>query len=125
GQWQGAVTKRLSTYEITRFKEPEELARAVAAQWLKEVEALGGGAAPYGVALSGGRIAGRFLAAVTEMAKSRRRFLDRVHFFWGDERCVAPTDPESNFRLARELLLAPLAISDSRIHRLRGEAPPD
>src|SRR5215468_4297147 len=30
---------------------------------------------------------------------------DRVHIFFGDERCVPPTDPDSNFRMAREALL--------------------
>ena len=45
----------------------------------------------------------------------------RVHFFWSDERHVAPDHPESNFRMAREAMLAPLAIADANIHRMRGE----
>ena len=47
-----------------------------------------------------------------------------VHFFWADERCVPPNDAESNFRVARELLLIPLKIPDDHIHRIRGEESP-
>ena len=34
-------------------------------------------------------------------------------------------DQESNFRLANELLFAPLKISENQIHRIRGELPPE
>jgi 6-phosphogluconolactonase len=47
-----------------------------------------------------------------------------VHFFWADERCEPPTDPDSNFKLASELLFAPLKIPASQIHRIRGEDSP-
>ena len=73
-----------------------------------------------------------FLLAVVELAKTRKigdgsaRFrLANVQFFWADERCVPPDDTESNFRLANELLFAPLKISESQIHRIRGELPPE
>jgi 6-phosphogluconolactonase len=44
-----------------------------------------------------------------------------VHFWFGDERCVEPDDPESNFRLVQETLVVPGA----EIHRCRGELGPD
>src|SRR5207253_7567562 len=46
---------------------------------------------------------------------------ERVRFTFGDERCVPPNDPESNFRMAREALFAPCAVPDSSILRMRGE----
>lgn len=42
---------------------------------------------------------------------------DRVHIFWGDERCVPPEDPRSNYRLAREALLDSVPIPGENIHR--------
>lgn len=45
-----------------------------------------------------------------------------TEFFWGDERSVPPDHPDSNFRMAREAMLAPLGVPDARIHRMRGEA---
>ena len=80
---------------------------------------------PYCVALSGGRIAKRFCSAVANLAKTRPSLFGSVHFFWGDERCVPPTDPESNFALAQELLLRPLQVPEQQIHRIRGEERPE
>ncbi len=48
----------------------------------------------------------------------------RVDVFWGDERCVPPDHPESNFRLARQALLSRVPIPGDRIHRVRGEDEP-
>lgn len=48
---------------------------------------------------------------------------ERVHLFWGDERAVPPDDPASNYRLARETLLAGRP-GRARVHRILGELPP-
>jgi 6-phosphogluconolactonase len=47
----------------------------------------------------------------------------RVELFFGDERCVSPDDPDSNYRAAREALLDPLGVPPSRAHRMEGERP--
>jgi 6-phosphogluconolactonase len=47
----------------------------------------------------------------------------KVEFFWGDERVVAPDDPKSNFRMAREAMLDKLKIPAAHIHRIRAEEP--
>jgi 6-phosphogluconolactonase len=47
-----------------------------------------------------------------------------VHFTFGDERCVPPDDPESNFRMARESLFVPGAVPDESVARMRGEIDP-
>jgi 6-phosphogluconolactonase len=71
--------------------------------------------------LSGGRIAREFFAEIARQAAERS--ISSVHFFWADERCVPPTDPESNFAMANELLFQPLNVPAAQIHRLRGEGP--
>jgi len=48
----------------------------------------------------------------------------RVDFFWGDERCVPPDHPESNYRMARETLLDAIEPDPARVHRMLGEAEP-
>lgn len=48
-----------------------------------------------------------------------------IHVFWVDERCVPPTDDQSNYKLAREAWLAPAGIPDINIHRILGELPPE
>ena len=49
---------------------------------------------------------------------------DRVHFTFGDERCVPPDDPQSNFRMARESLFVLAAVPQKSIARMRGEIDP-
>lgn len=50
---------------------------------------------------------------------------DRVHLFWVDERAVPPTDPQSNFKLADELLIRPGKLLSANIHRILAELPPE
>src|SRR5215469_1181157 len=40
-----------------------------------------------------------------------------VHFFWGDERCVPPDDPASNFGMAHQAMLSRLALRPEQVHR--------
>jgi 6-phosphogluconolactonase len=47
-----------------------------------------------------------------------------IHITFGDERCVPPDDQESNFRMARETLLAPAAVPEKSVLRMRGEIDP-
>ena len=49
---------------------------------------------------------------------------DRVDLFWGDERCVPPSDARSNFRMVQETLIQPAAIPPDNVHRIAGEAFP-
>jgi 6-phosphogluconolactonase len=48
----------------------------------------------------------------------------QVLLLWGDERCVPPENPLSNYRMVREVLLERVPIPPANIHRIRGEADP-
>ena len=95
---------KVKNFELISFASTDELARTVANAWLDEIESANRAGKTHCVALSGGRIAQKFFAATVEQAKTRAVSFAHVHFFWADERCVPPTDPESNFKLASELL---------------------
>jgi 6-phosphogluconolactonase len=114
----------MPNHELFSFANDDALAGAVANRWLDELAVRADDPTPYCVALSGGRIAKKFFAAVAERAPTRSVSFGHVHFFWADERCVPPTDAESNFGLAKAHLLDPLAISPDKIHRVRGEISP-
>jgi 6-phosphogluconolactonase len=45
----------------------------------------------------------------------------RVLIFFGDERCVPPNHPESNYRMANEALLSRVPVPGDNIYRIRGE----
>jgi 6-phosphogluconolactonase len=111
--------------ELLSFPGPDALAAAAASAWVDEVESANRAGKSYSVALSGGRITEKFFISTAEKALARKVSFGRIHFFWADERCVPPDDPESNYKLADDLLFEPLKISDAQIHRLRGELPPE
>jgi 6-phosphogluconolactonase len=45
----------------------------------------------------------------------------RLHLFWGDERCVPPDDPASNYRMAQEALISRVPIPAQNVHRMPAE----
>jgi 6-phosphogluconolactonase len=114
----------MGAFELLRFPDPEHLAKVAASEWLKELQVISAQSKPFCVALSGGRIARAFLSAATALFQAQNPLLPSVHFFWGDERCVPPNDPESNFRLANETFLSPLQVPTGQVHRIRGEDSP-
>ncbi len=76
----------------------------------------------FRIALSGGNTPAPVYARVA--AEVHDFPWEKVRFTFGDERCVPPADPQSNFRMARENLFAPAAVPDKSIMRMRGEIDP-
>jgi 6-phosphogluconolactonase len=46
-----------------------------------------------------------------------------VHLFWGDDRCVPPEHPRSNFAMANTAFVSRVPIPPANVHRMRGELP--
>jgi 6-phosphogluconolactonase len=49
----------------------------------------------------------------------------KIHFFWGDERCVPPEYPDSNYRMAFESLLSKVPVPKENTHRIEAELEPE
>ncbi|WP_368662293.1 6-phosphogluconolactonase [Zobellia laminariae] len=82
------------------------------------------GGEPFHVALSGGSTP---KIVFDVLAKEFGASIDwkLVHFYWGDERCVLPTDDESNYKMTVEHLLSKIDIPEENIHRIKGENDPE
>jgi 6-phosphogluconolactonase len=78
----------------------------------------------FDIALAGGSTPRRLYELLAEPPYVDRIDWARVHVFWGDERCVRPDDPRSNYRMTRESLLDAVPIPEENIHRIRGEDEP-
>jgi len=76
----------------------------------------------FRIALSGGNTPRPVYARLATVAPDLPWELVRITF--GDERCVPPDDPQSNFRMARETLFVPAAVPEKSIMRMRGEIDP-
>jgi 6-phosphogluconolactonase len=76
------------------------------------------------IALSGGSTP---LVVFEELAAHYREAIpwSIVHLYWGDERCVPPDHPDSNFRMTNEHLLSHIDIPPQNIHRIHGEEEPE
>ena len=49
----------------------------------------------------------------------------KLHLYWVDERCVPPTDAESNYRMTNEALLAKVPLPAAQVYRMEGELDPE
>lgn len=78
----------------------------------------------FTVALAGGQTPGTLYSLLTSEAFTARIDWDKVHLFWGDERCVPPEHVESNYSMARHYLLNYAPIPEENIHRIQGELEP-
>jgi 6-phosphogluconolactonase len=72
----------------------------------------------FSIALPGGSVATTFFPRLARLDLD----WSRTDFFWGDERAVAPSDPDSNYGLARDLWLEPAGVPAARAHRMAAEA---
>ena len=76
----------------------------------------------FRIALSGGHTPAPVYARIAVEAHDLP--WESVRFTFGDERCVPPDDPQSNFRMARENLFVPAGVPEKSIMRMRGEIDP-
>ena len=105
--------------QLRLFSDPKETAAAFGRYLMHKLEDTD----VFHVALSGGSTPKLLFAYLAEHYADSDAW-SRLHVYWGDERCVAPDDEESNFRMTRELLLAKVDIPEQNIHRVRGEDTP-
>lgn len=79
------------------------------------------------IAVSGGTTPKTMFALLAD--KSQPYFArvpwEKLHLFWVDERCVGPTDPDSNYRMTNEALLTKVPLPVAQVHRMAGELEPE
>lgn len=73
----------------------------------------------FALALPGGSVA----SAVFPLLATASIDWAKVDLFWGDERAVPPDHPDSNYGLARALLLGPVEAAGATVHRMPADAP--
>lgn len=107
--------------DIRILEDDDEVARAAANYFvdlaLRSISNVG----RFSVVLSGGSTPRRaYELLATEDYRSRIAW-PKVHFFFGDERCVPVTDATSNYRMAHEAMISLLPIPKRNVHRIVGE----
>src|SRR5437867_12130990 len=110
--------------EVEVLPTREALMEAAAARFVSAAGAALRASGRFVVALAGGSTPKALYALLAGAPWAGRVDWSRVHIFWGDERCVPPDDPASNYRMTREALLAHVPVSEQNVHRIRGEDDP-
>ncbi len=103
------------------FPDLDRLAQAAAGRVLEVGNTAIAGRGAFTLVLSGGSTP----IPVYRLLRQQSQALDwdRVHVFWGDERCLPPGDSQSNYHQARQTLLAHTSITTENVHRIQGELP--
>lgn len=109
--------------EIIVCRDAAALARQGAEQFIACAGEAVARAGWFVVALSGGSTPAALYSLLAAEFRDRIDW-PRVHLFWGDERCVAPDHPDSNFRMTQEALLRKIRIPPENVHRMNGEISP-
>ena len=103
------------------YEDVTALTRAVAAHWIaaarESIEMHGG----FHVALAGGSTPGALyrLLATDELRHTPE--WGATHIYFGDERCVPPDHPDSNYLMADEAMLRHVDVPREQVHRIRAE----
>lgn len=111
------------SHSVRVFPDPEALAQNIAMILIKDLDRI----EPdhfYTIALSGGTTPEYIYHYLSEHYAARISW-EKLLVFWGDERCVPPEEPESNYRMAYESLLQNVPIPDANVFRIRGENEPE
>jgi 6-phosphogluconolactonase len=93
-----------------------------AARWIADLA--GHSRGRFAICLSGGSTPRRLYQLLAEAPYREAMPWDRVHWFWGDERFVPWDHPDSNYRMAREALLAHVPAPAENIHGIETTGDP-
>lgn len=111
--------------EIIVCEDPEDLSQQAAERFARLAAESVDRTGRFTVALSGGSTPKSVYARLATQEFQSKISWPQVCFFWGDERCVPPDHPESNFRMAREALLSKVPVLPENIYRMPGEKEPE
>lgn len=111
-----------NTTEVKIYKNPKKVYNSIAKNIVKLTQE--SNQKIFDIALSGGNSPkGLF----KQFSKKYHDLIpwERIHFWWGDERCVAPDSDQSNYKMANDYLFSRIEVPKSHIHRIRGEEDPE
>jgi len=98
-------------------------ARAGAEAFVAEARAAVEARGRFSVALSGGTAPREMYGLIGRDDFAARIPWEGVHLFWGDDRCVPPRHPRSNYAMAWDAFIRHVRIPHGNVHRIRGELP--
>ncbi|WP_340110809.1 6-phosphogluconolactonase [Maribellus mangrovi] len=108
--------------EVKIYKTPKKVYKGIAKSIIKLARE--SNQKVFDIALSGGNSPKGLFKKISKKYKDEIPW-ERIHLWWGDERCVGPDSDESNYKMTVDYLLSNIDIPEGNIHRIRGEEDPE
>jgi 6-phosphogluconolactonase len=96
--------------------DPETLARRLADRLMAHARQCIGERGAAHLVLAGGGTPRHLYGELAQPGRRGQLDWSRVHLYFGDERCVPPDHPDSNYRMARTTLLEQVPIPAAQVH---------
>ena len=110
--------------DVRIFKDGKSMSRAAADIFVGAAKQAIETQRRFTAALSGGSTPAKLYRLLASASYRNSIEWDKIFLFWGDERCVPPDDPGSNYFQANETLLTHVPIPTENILRIKGELEP-
>ncbi len=110
--------------QIEIFTAPADVASALATLFVEEARRAIAERGRFAVSLAGGTTPKAAYALLAGLPAARALDWRAIEIFFGDERCVAPDDEQSNYRMARLAFFDAVGVPARQVHRMRGEEDP-
>jgi 6-phosphogluconolactonase len=106
------------------FSNSETLSQGIAELFATTAEQAVACRGRFSVLVSGGETPRRTYELLAREPFRQRIPWNSVHLFWGDERCVAASDPRSNAQMVRRTLLDKVPLPEQQIHPIICDTTP-
>ena len=110
--------------ELEVYRDSQTMARALAELFVTTSAVAMADRGAFRVALSGGETPRAAYELLGKEPLSQEVSWSDVFVYFGDERCVPPTDELSNYRMAQKTFLDAVPIPRANVHRISGEVDP-
>ena len=114
---------RISQAQVRVYRDSNELALKAARLFARLADQYVVGCGKFTVALSGGSTPKAMFSVLAAAPFVDTVPWSSIYFFWGDERCVAPDHPDSNYRMTSEALLSKVPVPPQNVFRIPAELP--
>jgi 6-phosphogluconolactonase len=106
---------------IATFPDTDTLSHEAARYIVQTAQAAIAAYGRFTFALSGGNTPKKLYGLLGSETYRTQIDWARVEIFWSDERCVPPESEDSNYRMAKEVLLDRAPIPPAQVHRIQAE----
>jgi len=118
------MTEHRANREVRILADGAAIARRAAQKFVEAAAAAVNEKGSFSVALAGGSTPKALYALLVNDPSLRAQVpWDKMQVFFGDERHVAPNDPDSNFRMATEAMISKSPLKPAQVTRIKGDYP--